>query len=147
MLVNYGTYICNEVLGYIFNIHDSILQSEFFHTSIFCAVIFTAAEGAVQESPACFLRLLFCCCCCFVVGEKTLSDSVHVWTRNTLCVCSPSSFLRVGIFIPSSRHLYYYWKVRRYSLRLKKASFIAEIIGSFLNIVNISRLCNLFNCL
>ena len=20
------------------------------------------------------------------VGEKTLSDSVHVWTRNTLCV-------------------------------------------------------------
>ena len=54
MLVYYGTYICNEVLGYIFSIHDSILQSEFIHTSIICAVLFTAQQGLSRNALASF---------------------------------------------------------------------------------------------
>ena len=81
-----------------------------------------------------FVLLLFC----FVVGEKTLSDYVHMWTPNTLCVCSPSSFVRVGILLLKGQALFIALK--------KRASFIAEIVGSFLNIVNIIRLYNLFKC-
>ena len=49
-----------------------------------------------------FVLLLFC----FVVGEKTLSDYVHMWTPNTLCVCSPSSFVRVGILLLKGHALF-----------------------------------------
>ena len=56
-----------------------------------------------------------------------------------LCVCSPSSFVRVGILLLKGQALFIALK--------KRAFFIAEIVGSFLNIVNISRLCNLFKCL
>ena len=48
---------------------------------------------------------VFCVfCCCYFVGEKTLSDSVHMWTPKTLCVCSPSLFVWVGILLLKGRH-------------------------------------------
>ena len=56
-----------------------------------------------------------------------------------LCVCSPSSFVRVGILLLKGQALFIALQ--------KRASFIAEIVGSFLNIVNFSCLCNLFKCL
>ena len=95
--------------------------------------LFTAAEGAVLESPACFLRLVV------VVGERRLA--IAVCTRNTLCVCSPSSFVRVGIgnLLLKGQPLFIALQ--------KRAYFIAEIVGFFLNIVNISRFCDLFKCL
>ena len=81
---------------------------------------FTAAAGAVQESPACFSRLLLFCF--VVVGEETLSDSEHVWThsrcfpkcqwlgwvcdRSGCCVCVRVLFIKLlGIaFLHTSSH-------------------------------------------
>ena len=78
-----------------------------------------------------------------VVGVVVISRRLAILCicgPEILCVCSPSSFLRVGMFITIERSGIVH-------CASKKASFIAEIVCSFLNIVNISRLCNLFNCL
>ena len=62
---------------------------------------------------------------------RTLSDSVHVWSIH-FCEC-------VGPKLEGQASF------KRLCASKKEASWIAEIVGSFLNIVNISsRLCNLF---
>ena len=52
-----------------------------------------------------------------------------------MCVV-PSSFVRVGILLLKGQALFISLK--------KRASFIAEIVVSFLNIINISDIRNLF---
>ena len=74
-----------------------------------------------------------------VVGERRLAI-LCMCGPEILCVCSPSSFVRVGILLLKGQALFI-------ALQKQRASFIAEIVGSFGNIVNISCLCNLFKCL
>ena len=75
-----------------------------------------------------------------VVGGERRLAILCMCGPEMLSVCSPSSFVRVGILLLKGQALFI-------ALQKKGLFFIAEIVGSFRNIVNISCLCNLLKCL